>query len=113
MSGPIKAQDIVKAKTTTIPDEVFDAFNELIASKWDGRSAHITQDEVVKLSLVKLQSTGKDISRNKLFESGWLDIEDSYREAGWDVGYDKPGYNESYEAFFVFSKTKQAYPPVR
>jgi len=108
VSGPIKPQDVIKAKAATIPDEVFDAFNELIASKWDGRSAHVTQDEAAKLSLTKLKSAGKHVSRNKLFDNGWLDVEDAYSEAGWNVTYDKPAYNESYEAYFVFSKTTRS-----
>jgi hypothetical protein len=31
-----------------------------------------------------------------------LDIEDTYREAGWKVEYDKPAYCENYPANFTF-----------
>ena len=31
-------------------------------------------------------------------------IEPLYREKGWNVEYDKPGYNEFYKARFIFKK---------
>jgi hypothetical protein len=33
-----------------------------------------------------------------------MDVEDVYQKAGWEVEFDKPGYNEDYEANFKFSK---------
>ena len=40
----------------------------------------------------------------KVFKNKWLDVEEVYRKAGWKVEYDKPGYCEDYEAYFVFEK---------
>ncbi len=38
------------------------------------------------------------------FQYAYLDaMERCFRDAGWKVEYDKPGYNESYDAFFRFS----------
>lgn len=34
----------------------------------------------------------------KAQDHGWLDLEDIYRDEGWTVEYDSPGYNETYEA---------------
>jgi len=45
-----------------------------------------------------------NISSAKIFENGWLDVEPIYREVGWNVEYDKPGYNETYEASFKFTR---------
>lgn len=36
-----------------------------------------------------------------------LDVEDVYRAAGWEVTYDKPGYNETYDATFTFRSAKK------
>jgi hypothetical protein len=44
------------------------------------------------------------VSRQEVFDNQWLDIEDIYREAGWKVSYDKPAYNETYKAYFTFSR---------
>ena len=29
-----------------------------------------------------------------------------FEEAGWNVQYDKPGYNENYDAYFKFTEKK-------
>jgi len=95
---PIKPGDVVKVKQGTIPDAVIEAFNELIVKKFDGRSATVRQDEVISLLVTK------GLKEEAIYENGWLDVEGIYEKSGWEVAYDKPGYNESYAAFFVFTK---------
>lgn len=100
-SKPIKPSQAVSLKKSTIPDEVIDAFNELIAKNLSGNYSSFTQDQVVKLIV------SKGIPSNEIYENHWLDVEDIYRKEGWSVEYDKPGYNESYAASFTFKvKTK-------
>jgi hypothetical protein len=103
MPGPIKPSDIVKAKQAVIPEEVYEAFNDQIAEKWSRNEAKVLQDDVVDAILAKFKAAGKPILRNAIFDRGWLDVEEVYRKAGWRVVFDKPGYNESYAAYFVFS----------
>lgn len=80
-----------------IPEEVIGIFNELITLNYNNGTSKVLQDVVVtKISEVL------GIERNKVFANHYLDIEDLYTE--WDVIYDKPGYNESYAAFFIFNK---------
>lgn len=89
------------ARGTAKPDFVIQAFNEMIASKMSGGQARFTQYEVMDriCSLSGLTMTTSDI-----LHSGWLDVEPLFREAGWSVEYDKPGYCESYKAFFIFKQ---------
>lgn len=101
MSKPITPGEITKAKQSALPDEVLDAFNEMIAKNWNGSSATVMQNEVAKLIASKLQ-----IKRQEVFDNHYLDVESVYRKAGWKVEYDQPGYNESYEAYFEFSKKR-------
>jgi hypothetical protein len=97
---PIKASEAQGKLNKSIPDEVIEAFNELIIKNLSGGSATVHQDEVVRL-IVK-----KGIKRADIFENHWLDVENLFQENGWEVDYDKPGYNESYEAYFVFEVKK-------
>ena len=99
MSGPIKPDEVQSKKDASIPEEVFQVFNDLITENWSNNSANVTQDEAVKRIAAKL-----DITRQEAFDKGYLDVESAYRKAGWRVEYDKPGYNEDYKAFFVFRK---------
>lgn len=103
-AGPISPDDVEHVRAGSIPGEVFAAFNELIAEGWAGRTATVRQDEVSDLALAKLKVRLPDMTKAEMFRRGWLDVEGAYRVAGWDVEYDKPGYNETYEATFTFKR---------
>ena len=94
----LKPEEVIKARKESMPDKVIEVFNEMITEKFNGSSAIVHQDAVIK----RLKQAGIDTS--DIFNKGWLDVEDIYREQGWKVYYDKPGYNESYSAHFKFSK---------
>lgn len=96
-------------KVVQIPDEVIEVFNDLIAKHFNGVYATFMQEEAVKLILKKFARKPEMamVTRDKIFDDKWLDVEDIYRQAGWDVEYDKPAFNESYPASFTFAKRKK------
>lgn len=98
MSKPIRPDEIGNNKAALIPAAVFDAFNAEITLRFDEGSAQVMQDAVVR----RLVDGG--MNRSEIFSAGWLNVEDAYREAGWRVTYQKPGFNEVGEAFFTFSR---------
>jgi hypothetical protein len=95
---PINPNEIASKKVEEIPDEVIATFNKLIAMKFSQGSALIKQEDI----MISLQEQG--FKREEIFHNGWLNIEEIYEDAGWEVHYDKPAYNESYPASFTFSK---------
>jgi hypothetical protein len=98
----ITVDEVVAKKADRIPQDVFDVFNALIAKNFDGRCAVVKQKEVLQ----KLENLG--YSTDLVIRSNWLDIEDVYQgEGGWEVEYDKPGFNESYNAIFTFSRPRR------
>ena len=97
---PIAPKDMIRLKSELIPEKVIEVWNDVIVSNWDGFKAHFKQDEVVEALLYR----GVAATRSEIFENSWLDVEEIYREKGWKVTYDKPGYNETYSAFFVFKE---------
>lgn len=96
--APIRPSDVSTVREASMPSIVFETFNKLIAKNFSGSLATVYQGAVIKLL------TEQGLSRSDIFANHWLDVEDSYRKAGWVVEYDKPGYNENYEAYFVFKK---------
>jgi len=99
MAGPIKPKEVQARKNASLPEEVFQVFNDLIVENWDGHQATVNQDEAAKRIAKAL-----NITRQQAFDRSLLDVEDAYQKAGWKVVYDKPGYNETYEAYFTFRK---------
>jgi hypothetical protein len=107
---PIKPSEIVEKKIKTIPNDMIKAVNDLIVKNWNGKSSTVKQDAIINAYLDNLtlsehpNEINQSAERDKIFENHFLDFEDIYRKAGWKVEYDKPGFNESYEPFFVFKK---------
>ncbi len=99
--GPIRPEEVQGAKLRIIPSKVFECFNSLIVQNENGGASKVLQKDVIECIV------DEDVSREDVFAKGWLNIEGAYRKAGWSVKYDKPGYNESYDAFFVFSRARR------
>lgn len=99
MGGPIKPKEVQSKKDAALPEKVFEVFNKLITKNWDGHQATVHEDEACMLIGKALKITDAQVYHRHL-----LDVESAYRKAGWKVKYDKPGFNEDYEAFYVFTK---------
>jgi len=98
MTSPIRPEEAPGRKLAQIPDGVIDVFNYLIVMNLSGNCATFTQADVVSL----LVARGIIHSEQQAFDYHLLDVEPVYREIGWEVTYDKPGWNESYPATFTF-----------
>jgi len=105
---PISPEEIGDKKAATIPAAMIQAVNELLAIKWNGSSAVLRQDDILKryFEISGLADTREN--HEKLFERHAMDFEDMYRKLGWKVYYDRPAYNESYEPTYEFSKKKKS-----
>lgn len=101
---PVSPDELGKYKAEIFPEFVLKAFNDLLAEKYAGYSVTIRQNEAIDRILQ--YSEDVDVDRAMIFSRGWLNIEEIYREVGWSVSYDKPGYCEDYEAYFTFKKKK-------
>lgn len=99
MVQAISPKDVGLEKAKHFPDFVLEEWNKMIAKKFTAGRACVGQDEMV----VALQPHTKTGHRQEVFDNGWLDVEEVYREQGWKVEYDKPGYNEAYAASFTFT----------
>lgn len=95
---PIRPDDAAIRQAGTIPEPVFEAFNELIAQKWDGWSSVVTLHDAELSARAKCRSAGVEWRRH------YLNVEEAYRAAGWKVEYDSPGYNETGESYYRFSR---------
>ena len=99
MTRPITPQEVREMAIKNFPKEVIEAFNELISKNWTGSKAVVKQSEAVSLIVDKM-----NMSRDDVFNAHLLDVEPIFEKSGWTVKFDKPGYNETYEAFFVFTQ---------
>lgn len=102
---PITPEEVTSRKGPLFPKYVIEAFNTLIARNYSSGSSTVSQNEVIEEILKGAKQDGKtELTREDIFKRHYLDVEDVFEEAGWEVEYDKPGYDETYEATFTFRK---------
>lgn len=100
---PISPYEINTVVGNHIPDFVINVVNNLIGKHWNGRSATIKQKEIKEEILKVLPEEYKE---EDIYGKKWMDFEQLYVKEGWKVVYDKPAYNESYDATFEFTSNK-------
>ena len=86
--NPISPKDVNKTKPDSIPPDVIEAWNRLIESSWKGGKAVIIQGEITDI----LQQI-MNVPSSVVYQRGWLDIENLYRDVGWKVTYIPPKRN--------------------
>jgi hypothetical protein len=79
--------------------QMIEVVNELLRLRFDGARAVIKQDEIKEAFLKRVP----EYDSLRMFAEKLMDFEPTFRNAGWHVVYEKPGYNESGFAFFTFS----------
>jgi hypothetical protein len=109
---PFSPADARGHKIANIPPVIIECVNELLALEISGQGyASITQDELVERILskgatVEIRGVTHTITDDMIYQNNWLDFEPLYRQEGWTVTYDKPGYNETHGASWLFKESK-------
>jgi hypothetical protein len=103
---PISPKEIGAYKAKVFPDFVLESVNELIAENFTNGRAVVLQKDIVTRITSKMDGDSYDMKRKMVYDKGWLNFEEIYGDAGWSVVYDKPAYNESYDATFEFKVKK-------
>lgn len=94
---PLSPHDIMDNIEKIIPTFVIEAVNNLLIKKFRGGEVTIKQLEIME-EIKRLS----DITSTEVYLNKWMDFEEVYNKNGWIVNYDKPGYDENYDAFFTF-----------
>jgi len=105
MTKPITPAEAEAQRVTVIPDEVLEAFNQMIIKNLEGDRSSFKLREVADLAASNMQCQHKYLYDNK-----WLNVESVYRRAGWKVKFDSPSIGDNYDAYFVFTKRNDGHP---
>jgi|SRR5665213_1958976 len=105
---PINPKQAKARRITATPSAVIESFNELIVENFDRGCATVSQKKVLTRIQSKMDALGDVYTAQQICDKGWLNVEDVYRASGWRVLYDKPGFNETYDATFEFTAKKSS-----
>ncbi len=97
MIKPISPDEVVEPKKE-IPDAVIEVFNELIAKYFRDGKAEVLQKYALSAIAIKMHT-----SKDKCLSNRWLEVEEIFAEAGWNVKY-LPAPNFAKEDTYVFTK---------
>lgn len=98
----ISPDEIIQNLGKIIPPAIIAAVNQLLMEKYRGTGVRITLKEII----AKAISIDETLTSTIISEKKYLDFEDLYRKSGWAVSCDTSGYNENYDAYFIFKKKK-------
>lgn len=101
---PITPDEVTARKAAILPSEVLTAFNGMIAENWNGSESSFKQDAVLRRILAHFGN--HTYTRQKVLDNHWLDVEPIFQDAGWEVKYDSPAYNETFAASFTFRRKR-------
>lgn len=87
-----------------IPEEIIECFNDMIVKHLNTKYDCCTIKQKDILAYVE-EKTG--YTSDEIFKKRWFDVEELFEKAGWEVKYDKPGFNENYDATFEFNRKKK------
>ena len=92
-----------KEATKTVPDEVLESFNEIIAENISYGVAQFYQSKVVDRIISKgLVKPRDNKERQKIFDKNWLDVKEIYEKIGWDVSYSQSSFVDFGTNIFTF-----------
>lgn len=102
---PLRPDEAIALKKGDRPDAIMIAFNQEIAEHIrvsDGRAKVLQKDVIAKIKDALSGMTESDV-----LDKGWLDVEGEFRKAGWEVKYEKPARDESFDAYYIFEKKRK------
>lgn len=102
MQRPITPDEATIQQGVAIPDTVIKVFNEAIVENLVDGEAVVKQDEVVA-RLVDQEG----FLRRDIFLRGYLNVEGIFKQAGWDVRYEKKSYTDvNNSSLFIFTASR-------
>lgn len=94
---PIRPDEVLATKAETFPEEVFIAVNGLIAERLRGQYAKLT----IRALRKRMIELGLD--KQEIEERGWDRVGAVYEQAGWEVSFHSPGYDDrDFDPYYSF-----------
>lgn len=98
---PITPEELMKSFDSLIHPSMIKTIN-LLLSRFNGYSVRFTEQELIDQFLIFEPS----YDRSRIFDERHLEFEGLYIRAGWIVESERPGFDESFEPFYIFKIKK-------
>lgn len=93
----LSPNEMIEQWQLALPDEVIEAFNEMLIKHFNGADAKILEKDL--LAAVKK----KGVSQQQVEDQRWLQqTRQLYEEQGWKVDHKTPGWDDDFDSYFYF-----------
>lgn len=95
--NPITYKEVIEKRGIEIPDSVIEIVNTLIIENFNAykKRSKVYVDEIIERS---------SLSYKEFKDTGWINLEDVYEDAGWNVEYFSPDVCDVFSPYFEFTK---------
>lgn len=100
---PITPDEAKNKKANSIHPKMIETVNDLLAKHYNDHTIVLKQEDIISEFLKRVPEYG----RKNIFDNNQLDFERVFKKYGWNVSYDRPGYNETYSPSFEFRRKKK------
>jgi hypothetical protein len=97
---PLTPQEVSTQTENEFPEWVIIGVNNSIKKNFRGKDEFTIKQKDILNEILSIAPKGT--TKEIIYEKRYLDFEKMYKKFGWKIIYDKPGYNETYEPFFIF-----------
>ena len=104
---PLSPSEVIKKSEDSIPDFVIEAVNNLLVKECHSGRIILKQKDIER----EILRINPGVCSDVLYTNHWMDFESLFRAVGWNVTYDKPGYNETYAPTYIFRNNIKLYAP--
>ena len=101
MNKALSPKEAITRAKNEVPELVVQAWNNLIVENLKVQGGKASSEFLLE-ELANQITLIMSISYEQAKQKGWFDLEDIFRDKGWKVEFDRPGYNESYSPKFTF-----------
>lgn len=103
VARPFSPADAKRAfENEVMPAAVINAVNELLTEHYESYSINLLKDDIID----RIIELDPKLDRQIIIDKNYLDFENIFREAGWNVEYNSPDYTESFPQSFTFKQKR-------
>lgn len=99
---PISPSELKDNLEKIIPKEVIESVNEILRENYRG-SGSIT---IKAKEIVNRISSKMDLTRETIYSRKYLDFENLYHKYGWNISYEQPDRDQSFDSYYTFTPKK-------
>lgn len=106
---PLTPKEVLSRRGKYLLPQLVEAVNTYLCENYNGKnSVKMLRKEVVNKTIELCSKNNIHMTEQILYQKGHLDFEGVFKKYGWNVTYESPDRDESFESYYLFTPIKKA-----